>query len=119
MTRHDAVLQRIFGFARMANFKATMRLFLRFTPGSNEGVMDHLYRWLFGNIAIDGLTLDLDSTVMTRYGCQQGAAKGYNPAKRGHSQQCARLLGQHLAPFGGQKSGPGARRQRLWRQRFP
>lgn len=83
VTRHDAVLQRIFGFARMANFKATMRLFLRFTPGSNEGVMDHLYRWLFGNIAIDGLTLDLDSTVMTRYGCQQGAAKGYNPAKRG------------------------------------
>lgn len=83
VTRHDPVLKRIFGFARMANFKAVMRLFRRFTPGSNEGVMDHLYRWLFGNIAIDGLTLDLDSTVMTRYGYQQGAAKGYNPAKRG------------------------------------
>ena len=39
--------------------------------------------WLFGQLDINGLTLDLDSTVMTRYGSQQGAAKGYNPAKRG------------------------------------
>jgi hypothetical protein len=83
VTRHDPVLKRIFGFTRMANFKATMRLFRRFTPSSNEAVMDSLYRWLFGHIAINGVTLDLDSTVMTRYGCQQGAARGYNPAKRG------------------------------------
>ncbi|MFO0216797.1 MAG: transposase, partial [Burkholderiales bacterium] len=31
-------------------------------------------------------TLDLDSTVMTRYGAQEGAARGYyNPAKRGRA----------------------------------
>jgi hypothetical protein len=83
VTRFDAVLKRIFGFARMANFKAVMRLFRRFTPGTSESVMDSLYRWLFGHIAIDGVTLDLDSTVMTRYGTQQGAAKGYNPSKPG------------------------------------
>ena len=65
---------------RMANFKAVMRLFQRFTQSSNQGVMDSLYRWLFGQIAVNGVTLDLDSTVMTRYGTQQGAAKGYNPA---------------------------------------
>ena len=45
--------------------------------------MDSLYHWLFGQLDISGITLDLDSTVMTRYGSQQGAAKGYNPAKRG------------------------------------
>ena len=30
-----------------------------------------------------GVTLDLDSTVITRYGQQEGAARGYNPAEHG------------------------------------
>ena len=47
--------------------------------------MDSLYRWMFGQIRINGITLDLDSTVMTRYGAQDGAVKGYNPAKRGRA----------------------------------
>jgi hypothetical protein len=62
-----------------------MRLFGKFTQRFNDAVMDDLYRWLFGKIAIDGVTLDLDSTVMTRYGTQEGAARGYNPAKRGRA----------------------------------
>ena len=83
VTRLDPVLKRVFGFARMANFKAVMRLFNKFTQNTNETVMDSLYQWMFGQLSINGLTLDLDSTVMTRYGSQQGAARGYNPAKRG------------------------------------
>lgn len=83
VTRHDAVLKRLFGFRRMANFKAVLRLFNKFTQGTNESVMDSLYRWMFGQLSINGITLDLDSTVMTRYGAQQGASRGYNPAKRG------------------------------------
>ena len=74
VTRHDPVLKRLFGFVRMANFKAIMRLFGKFTQGINDVVMDDLYLWLFGMIAINGVTLDLDSTVMTRYGTQEGAA---------------------------------------------
>ena len=85
VTRHDPVLKRLFGFKRMANFKAVMRLFNKFTQGTNESVMDSLYRWMFGQVAINGITLDLDSTVMTRYGAQEGAARGYNPAKRGRA----------------------------------
>ena len=85
VTRHDPVLKRVFGFERMANFKAILRLFARFTQGSNESVMDSLYRWMFDQISINGVTLDLDSTVMTRYGVQEGAAKGYNPSKRGRA----------------------------------
>jgi len=85
VTRHDPVLKRLFGFTRMANFKAVMRLFKRFTQGSNEQVMDQLYRWMFGQLSINGITLDLDSTVMTRYGTQEGAVRGYNPGKRGRS----------------------------------
>ena len=79
------MLKRLFGFKRMANFKAVMRLFNKFTQASNEAVMDSLYRWLFGQLSLNGLTLDLDSTVMTRYGAQEGAARGYNPAKRGRA----------------------------------
>jgi hypothetical protein len=85
VTRHDPVLNRIFGIKRMANFKAVMRLFRRFTQNSNEAVMDSLYGWMFEQIAIDGITLDVDSTVMTRYGQQDGAARGYSPAKRGRA----------------------------------
>jgi hypothetical protein len=128
VTRHDPVLRRIFGFKRMANFKAVLRLFRRFTQASSQDAMDSLYRWLFGQISIDGITLDLDSTVMTRYGAQQGSAKGYNPAKRArmshhplmafvfrnqhdrqllaapwqrrNCQQRAKLFGQHTASPG-------------------
>ena len=43
---------------------------------AHGGVMDSLYRWMFGQLSINGITLDLDSTVMTRYGAQEGAARG-------------------------------------------
>ncbi|MHB8347582.1 MAG: hypothetical protein ACYDHM_10445 [Acidiferrobacterales bacterium] len=39
-----------------------------------------LTRWLFAKIAVDGLTLDPGSTVMTRHGNQEGAVRGYHPA---------------------------------------
>lgn len=42
VTRHDPVLKRLFGFVRMANFKAIMRLFGKFTQGLNDAVMDNL-----------------------------------------------------------------------------
>ena len=100
VTRHDPVLKRVFGFARMANFKAVMRLFNKFTQDTNETVMDSLYQWMFGQLSINGITLDLDSTVMTRYGVQQGAARGYNPAKRGrlshHPLMALALIADHL-----------------------
>lgn len=85
VTRHDPVLRRLFGFERMANFKAVMRLFRKFTQATNERVLGALYRWLFAQLAVDGLTLDLDSTVMTRYSQQEGATRGYNPSKRGRA----------------------------------
>jgi Transposase DDE domain group 1 len=85
VTRHDPVLRRLFGFTRMANFKAVMRLFRKFGQAENERVMGSLYAWLFDQLAVDGLTLDLDSTVMTRHGTQEGAVRGYNPAKPGRA----------------------------------
>lgn len=84
VTRFDRVLGAIFGFARMANFKAITRLFAKFSQPVNDAVFGHLQGWLFAQVKIGRVTLDLDSTVITRYGGQQqGAAKGYNASKPG------------------------------------
>lgn len=72
VTRYDPVLKRVFGFTLMANFKAIIRLFRRFTQQTTESVMDSLCQWIFEHLVIIGLALDLDSTVMTRYGTQDG-----------------------------------------------
>lgn len=83
VTRHDPVLKRLFGFKRMANFKAIMRLFRKFSQADNEHIANSLYHWQFQQLGIDGLTLDLDSAVMTRYGTQEGTARGYSSSKPG------------------------------------
>lgn len=44
------------------------------------------YRWLFDPLRLNPITLDVDSTVLTRWGSQiEGAAKGYNAKKKGRS----------------------------------
>ena len=84
VTRFDRVLGSIFGINRMANFKAITRLFSRCTQAVNDRVFGSLYRGLFEQLHIGRVTLDLDSTVITRFGERQaGAARGYNPAKPG------------------------------------
>jgi hypothetical protein len=50
--RQDRVLQRLFGFARMANFKALIRFFNKFSQATNEAVFGRLYRWLFDQIQV-------------------------------------------------------------------
>jgi hypothetical protein len=85
VTRFDKVLCRLYGFSQMANFKAIIRLFGKFNQARNQAVFGSLYRWLFDQIKLKTVTLDLDSTVMTRYGQQEGAARGYNPQKPGRA----------------------------------
>jgi hypothetical protein len=38
-------------------------------------------------LKFDNFTLDIDSSIITRYGEQEGAAKGYNPRKPGRKSQ--------------------------------
>ena len=84
VTRFDRVLGSIFGIHRMANFKAITRLFGKCTQTLNDRVFGSLYRWLFEQLHVGRITLDLDSTVITRFGEQQeGGARGYNPSKPG------------------------------------
>ncbi len=86
IVRLDNVLCRLFGWSCAAEFKAIMRLFERFDMPTNERVQGNLYRWLFGHLPqMKLVTLDFDSTVVTRNGQQQGACRGYNPARSGRA----------------------------------
>lgn len=85
VTRQDKVIQNIFGWKKMAGHKSFQRYFKKFGQGDNQRVFTELFKWFFNQIKFDNYTLDLDSTIMTRYGNQQGAKKGYNPKKPGRN----------------------------------
>ena len=74
MVRLDNVLCCLFGWSCAAEFKAMIRLFNRFDILTNERVQMNLYRWLFAKLPeMKLITLDLDSTVVTRNGQQERA----------------------------------------------
>ena len=82
--RFDGTLTRLFGWAKAAGHRAIVRLFERFDMARNEGVQASVYRWFFDKVStLMRITLDMDSTVITRHGTQEGAMRGYNPGKRG------------------------------------
>jgi hypothetical protein len=85
VTRHDAALGKIFGWNNPPGQDTYKRFFSKFNQGTNQKVGDYFYSWFFDNIKFDNFTLDIDSSVMTRYGEQEGAKKGYNPNKKGRS----------------------------------
>ena len=82
VTRHDEALKKIFGWNKVPGQDAYKRFFSKFSQAVNQRVGDYFYSWLFANTRFDNYTLDVDSSVLTRYGEQQGAKKGYNPVKR-------------------------------------
>jgi hypothetical protein len=84
--RFDRPLMRLFKWDRVAGHKAIVRLFERFDMLTNERVQAAAYGWIFDRIeTLKRLTLDMDSTVLTRYGEQAGANCGYNPSKPGRA----------------------------------
>ena len=85
VTRHDVSLGKIFDWKSTPGQDAYKRFFNKFNPTINLKVSDYFYSWLFDNLKYNNFTLDIDSSVMTRYGGQQGAKKGYNPSKKGRA----------------------------------
>jgi hypothetical protein len=83
VTRHDAALCKLFDWDKAPAQDAFKRFFNKFDLVTNQKVSDYFYSWLFNNFQFDNFTLDIDSSVMTRYGQQEGSKKGYNPTKRG------------------------------------
>ena len=86
--RCDEVVKRTVEARRFGSASALTRYFGHFTAGQSE----HLHRTV-NSLILSTLKgrqdiLDLDSTVFTRYGTQEGSKRGYNPFKRGaHSHQ--------------------------------
>jgi len=87
ITRLDYSLQRLYGWKKMPEHKAFERYFRKFDIPICHTLFGSLYRWFFGNLKFDNFTLDIDSSIITRYGEQEGSAKGYNRHKQGRKSQ--------------------------------
>lgn len=83
--RYDDVLKQIFEWKQAPSQSTYSRFFSKFDWKRNTETFVPLSTWFFNQIRFNNVTLDLDSTVMTRYGEQQGAKKGYNPKKPGRN----------------------------------
>lgn len=83
--RYDKTLQDVFGWGEMPSQSTYSRFFGKFSQKRNTEVFPEMQNWFFDQLRVDNITVDFDSTVITRYGDQQGSAKGYNPNKRGRN----------------------------------
>jgi len=83
--RYDTVLQEIFQIKRLPSQATYSRFFHKFSWEKNEEVFALLQQKFLSQIDVGALTIDLDSSVITRYGNQEGAKKGYNPRKMGRN----------------------------------
>jgi hypothetical protein len=85
--RADQVIKEIFGWKKdMASASTLSRFFKKFDLERNDRVFVELMREWFSRIATpERMTLDIDSTVVTRYGNQEMASVGYNPQKQGRN----------------------------------
>ena len=110
LLRADRALHALVGLARFPGDDTLRHFFHRFRPGQVNAVFDALTRWQLARLPARaaGYTLDLDSTLITRYGQQEGACKGYNPRRPGsvnHHPLLAVLAETHFALHAWLRSG--------------
>jgi len=84
---HDEVIRQIVGAKRLGSEDTVRRFFLGLSGSQSEDLYTMLQRFtselLVGNFGED--VLDLDSTILERYGHQQGVGKGYHASRRGQT----------------------------------
>lgn len=85
LIRFDKVLKDIFGWDKVPSVSTYTRFFNKFTREMVDKVFVDFNKWFFTKLPLTSLTLDLDSSVLTRYGEQEGSEKGYNPNKKGRN----------------------------------
>ena len=83
--RYDTTLQQIFDIKKLPSQSTYSRFFHKFSLKRNNEVFPKLQKDFLDQIDVGALTIDLDSTVITRYGNQDGAKKGYNAKKPGRN----------------------------------
>ena len=79
--RWDPGVKEILGLDRFVSDTTLARFFQRFTAGKVTEVFEKLERWQMGLVPLDEEILDLDSSIVERYGKQEGAFLGFNPKK--------------------------------------
>jgi hypothetical protein len=82
MLRCDRALQELCGVKRFPTDDTVRNFFDRFGPAEVATFFPSLWRWLFQQQPARHCLLDLDSTILQRFGAQEGAVRGYNPTRR-------------------------------------
>jgi hypothetical protein len=94
---HDEVIRRILGAKRLASEDTVRRFFLSLSQSKAEELYGVLHRFtsslMLGHVRED--VLDLDSTILERYGHQEGVSKGYHSTRAGQ-QSHHPLLGMFV-----------------------
>lgn len=85
ITRSDVALGKIFDRERVPGNDAIKRFFRKFDLVRNNSVSNHFFSWILEQVNFDNFTLDFDSTILSRFGEQEGAKKGYNPKNKGRN----------------------------------
>lgn len=81
---YDDVLKEIFGWEKgMPSQSSLSRFFQKYGHEESDALFGELSNWWYDMLGYKNLTMDIDSTVITRYGSQEGAERGYNPKKKG------------------------------------
>ena len=83
--RQDQVIQDIFDYRSMPSQSTYSRFFGKFNQARNHAVFPEMQRWFFEQMNLGAVTVDFDSTVISREGKQEGSAVGYNPNRRGRN----------------------------------
>jgi hypothetical protein len=83
--RHDSVLMEIFGVSSLPSQSTYSRFFGKFSQARNARVFPDIQYELLRSVDTGALTIDFDSTVITRNGSQEGSVRGYNPNRRGRN----------------------------------
>jgi Transposase DDE domain group 1 len=93
--RADMPLREMFGIRRFCAPSTYTRFFQSFTGQIREDVFAALTRWTLDLLPAQetGYTLDLDSTVLERFGEQEGVLPGYNPRRHGRPTHHPLLAG--------------------------
>lgn len=85
LLRHDEPVKKIFGWRQTPTASTLSRFFAKCDDASVTALRKDLPKRFFQQVNMQTSTLDIDSTVLTRYGDQEGARRGYNPTKPGRS----------------------------------
>ena len=110
LLRGDRALHAVLGMKRFPSDGTMRNLFKRFSQGMVVRLYEPLWAWQVERLEkrAGGYSLDLDSTVLERYGEQEGVKRGYNPRKpgRGSHHPLLAVLGEaHFILHGWLRSG--------------